>query len=97
MAHRISEIFLLQEQRVRLYDIFERAHETYLQTAPEFNGFPAYRQTVHEITQEFSRISQAVRSTEEMLREEERAELAQLVRLLQNEEKSKLQLVVNYT
>ena len=93
MGDRIGEIFFLQEQRVQLYDAFEHAHKAYLQTAPEFSGFPAYRQTVDEITREFTRISQSVRSIEASLHEEERSELAKLVRCLQNGEKKKLELV----
>jgi hypothetical protein len=64
-----------------------------LLTAPEFSGFPAYRQTVDEITREFTRISQSVRSIEATLHEEKRHELAKLVRCLQDEEKKKLELV----
>jgi hypothetical protein len=93
MGDRIGEIFRLQEQRVRLYDTFEQAHKAYLLTAPEFSGFPAYRQTVDEITREFTRISQSVRSIEATLHEEKRHELAKLVRCLQDEEKKKLELV----
>ena len=65
----------------------------YLGTSPEYD-FLTYRQVVHNCTEEFSRISKRVIAIEEQFQgAHHNDEIAKLIRKLQENEQTKLQLV----
>ncbi|XP_076307538.1 required for excision 1-B domain-containing protein-like [Tachypleus tridentatus] len=84
----------LQEERAHTYHLFQEAHKIYLKTAPQYD-FVRFRQLVHEITQEFKRISEGIISIEQRLKTEFKSSyLADIISQLQEEEKTKLELTV---
>uniref|UniRef100_A0A8C4QRJ9 Required for excision 1-B domain containing n=1 Tax=Eptatretus burgeri TaxID=7764 RepID=A0A8C4QRJ9_EPTBU len=87
-----QNLYALQEKRVAVYRKLERSHEVYLHSGPA-NGFPTFRQAVHEATEAFQKISHDVLS----LREEARDTwplLAVHMEQLQAAESEKLHLTV---
>ncbi|XP_077981638.1 required for excision 1-B domain-containing protein-like [Glandiceps talaboti] len=88
----IRKFYSLQEERVHTYIVFDGHHHEYLSGAPNYD-FPKYRQAVHEMTQEFSKISKDIIAIEEKLKNSHsRNDLAAIVRIVQDEEKNKLEL-----
>ncbi|XP_002734852.1 required for excision 1-B domain-containing protein-like [Saccoglossus kowalevskii] len=87
----VKKVFVLQEQRVHTYRVFDGHHQEYLKSAPNYD-FLKYRQYVHDVTQEFNRISLAIIEIQTQLKNCDKKELVGLIKLLQDEEKSKLEL-----
>ncbi|UYV78151.1 C19orf60 [Cordylochernes scorpioides] len=86
----LSTLFELQEERAYAYKLLDEGHKIYLSTAP-FHDFEAYQQVVHNVTQDFKRISGSVMELERNLREQH-PPLASLVSQLQCLEQRKLHL-----
>ncbi|XP_013784205.1 uncharacterized protein C19orf60 homolog [Limulus polyphemus] len=90
----LKQCYSLQEERAHTYHLFQEAHKIYLKTAPQYD-FIRFRQLVHEITQEFKRISERIVKFEQQLRTEFKSpHLADRLSQLQEEEKTKLELTV---
>ncbi|XP_038048462.1 required for excision 1-B domain-containing protein-like [Patiria miniata] len=91
-AQLIKELFSLQEERIKIYKQLDQAHIVYLDTSPDYD-FPVFRQVVHDCTEEFSRVSKRVIGIEEQFREAlHKTEIARLIRDVQENEQSKLEL-----
>ncbi|XP_022087914.1 uncharacterized protein C19orf60 homolog [Acanthaster planci] len=91
-AQLIKELFSLQEERIKIYQQLDQGHNVYLGTSPEYD-FLTYRQVVHDCTEEFSRISKRVITIEELFQGAfHNAEIAKLIRKIQENEQAKLQL-----
>lgn len=72
---------------------FARGHKIYLSTSPHYE-FDKFRALVHDITDEFKRISNEVVMIEKRMRSDfNDTVLADLVAHLQDDEKHKLELV----
>ncbi|XP_066297976.1 required for excision 1-B domain-containing protein-like [Branchiostoma lanceolatum] len=88
----IRKFYGLQEERIKVYRRFQEGFETYLDTSPNYD-FAPYRQLVHDVTQEFQRISSDVMAIRDRLRDDHnQVELVTLLENIQEEEKKKLQL-----
>ncbi|XP_054162293.1 required for excision 1-B domain-containing protein-like [Oppia nitens] len=87
----IQKIYLLHEERVDIYKLFEEGHNIYLDSAPNYN-FSKFRQLVNNITQEFKRISNSIIAIEKQLRFKGVFKIADIVTKLQDLEKTKLEL-----
>ena len=82
---------------INLYNLFaslnSRRHLEYLDTSPNYD-FLAYRQAVHECTEEFSRISKRIITIEEQFQGEfKNVEIARLIKNVQENEQRRLELV----
>eukprot|EP00058_Branchiostoma_floridae_P021333 XP_002606823.1 hypothetical protein BRAFLDRAFT_130450 [Branchiostoma floridae] len=92
----IREFYGLQEERIKVYRRFEEGFETYLNTSPNYD-FAPYRQLVHDVTQEFQRISSDVIAIRDRLRDDyNQVEVVKLLEKIQDEEKKKLQLTAEF-
>ncbi|OQR66412.1 hypothetical protein BIW11_14178 [Tropilaelaps mercedesae] len=80
----------LQEERAYTYNLFHEGHKLYLASGPNYD-FTQFRQLVHDVTQEFKRISEGVIAVEAKLRPVN-PKLAGVIQHLQEAEKAKLQL-----
>lgn len=88
----LKNLYDLQEERVFTYRLFDEGHKIYLNTAPHYN-FVRFRELVHEVTQDFKRISEEIIAIERRLRMEFACpHLANFVASLQEDEKLKLEL-----
>lgn len=94
VASEIRKFNLLQEQRVHTYRLFEEGHKIYLSTSPNYD-FPTFRQLVHDITQEFKRISADIIAIEKNLRSSGNAAVADTILAIQECEKKKLELTAH--
>ncbi|KAK2569807.1 Required for excision 1-B domain-containing protein [Acropora cervicornis] len=88
----IQRFFKLQEERVKVYQVFDSGFKEYLQTAPAYD-FPKYRQLVYNVTQTFNNLSAEVIDIESKLRESGQHSISNLVRKIQLKEKEKLEMV----
>ncbi|XP_067027992.1 required for excision 1-B domain-containing protein-like isoform X2 [Acropora muricata] len=87
----IQRFFKLQEERVKVYQVFDSGFKEYLQTAPAYD-FPKYRQLVYNVTQTFNNLSAEVIDIESKLRESGQHSISNLVRKIQLKEKEKLEM-----
>lgn len=87
----IQRFFKLQEERVKVYQVFDSGFKEYLQTAPAYD-FPKYRQLVYNVTQTFNNLSAEVIDIESNLRESGQHSISNLVRKIQLKEKEKLEM-----
>ncbi|XP_037792666.1 required for excision 1-B domain-containing protein-like [Penaeus monodon] len=94
VASEICKFNLLQEQRVHTYRLFEEGHKIYLSTSPNYD-FPTFRQLVHDVTQEFKRISVDIIAIEKNLRASGNAAVADTILAIQECEKKKLELTAH--
>lgn len=70
-----------------------RGHKAYLNTSPDYD-FEAYRQVVHDRTEDFKRISQRIISIETAFREEyQKVAVADCLKKIQEAEQDKLEKV----
>lgn len=69
-----------------------RGHKIYLSTGPNYD-FPTFRQLVHDVTQDFKRVSEGIIALEKRMRSEGHVAAANVVAALQDAEKRKLELV----
>ncbi|KAK2140368.1 hypothetical protein LSH36_1377g00006 [Paralvinella palmiformis] len=91
-ARLLKQFYLLQQERVETYKLFDQGHEAYLSGAPSYN-FPMYRQLVHEVTQAFKKISDEIISIDHRLEVEHgKIEVADFIKKIQEDEKTKLEL-----
>ncbi|XP_072018976.1 required for excision 1-B domain-containing protein-like [Amphiura filiformis] len=91
----LKEFYALQEERVKVYQDLDKGHADYLQTAPNYN-FVAYRQVVHNCTEEFNRISNRIIEIEKVFKDElGKSNLAGFIRNVQDGEKEKLELTAD--
>eukprot|EP01114_Cavostelium_apophysatum_P017201 TRINITY_DN5052_c0_g2_i1.p1 TRINITY_DN5052_c0_g2~~TRINITY_DN5052_c0_g2_i1.p1 ORF type:complete len:146 (-),score=42.53 TRINITY_DN5052_c0_g2_i1:205-642(-) len=91
MANEVIDQFLqLQTQRVAVYTRFHQIFKEYI----ENKDFSAYDEKVRHITAEFAQISKQIISTEQQLRDQHANSAANLIRLIQENEKEKLQLTI---
>ncbi|XP_069127474.1 required for excision 1-B domain-containing protein-like [Argopecten irradians] len=87
----MKRFYLLQEERVQTYQLFEEGFKAYLNGSPNYN-FNLYRQLVHEITETFNKISKDIISIIHQLQTvHNRVPLASLLRKVQDAEQSKLE------
>ncbi|XP_033737193.1 required for excision 1-B domain-containing protein-like [Pecten maximus] len=87
----MKRFYLLQEERVQTYQLFEEGFKAYLNGSPNYN-FNLYRQLVHEITDTFNKISQDIISIIHQLDTvHKRVPLANLLRKVQDAEQVKLE------
>jgi hypothetical protein len=84
------QIIRIQEERARNYHSFNSAFKSYL----ESKDVEAFNQTVRSATESMQSLSSQAREVEAGLTEEGQAELAQLVRCIQDNERVKLQLTL---
>lgn len=77
--------------KINFFVAFLRGHKIYLSTGPNYD-FIKFRQLVHEVTQEFKRISVEIIAIEKELRFYGFSNLADLIIQLQEEEKIKLEV-----
>ncbi|XP_067118415.1 required for excision 1-B domain-containing protein-like [Centruroides vittatus] len=88
----LKNFYDFQEERVFTYRLFDEGHKIYLGTAPHYD-FIRFRHLVHEVTQEFKRISEGIIAIEHRLRTEfDCPHLADFLANLQEDEKLKLEL-----
>lgn len=86
----------LQEERVGLYRYFEEGFLAYLKAAPNLS-FDAYKRLVHEISQEFKRISQLILCEKDALKTVHgRTDLSTLIDKVQEEESAKLEMTAAF-
>lgn len=91
-AYRLIKRFQqLQEERVHTYHLFNEGHKLYLGSGPDFE-FLRFQQLVHEVTQEFKRISEGIIAIEKQLRAGGHTKVSNFIKAIQEEEKNKLQL-----
>ncbi|KAK3869271.1 hypothetical protein Pcinc_025410 [Petrolisthes cinctipes] len=90
----IREFYQQQEERVHSYRLLEEGHKIYLSTGPNYD-FPTFRQLVHDVTQDFKRVSEGIIALEKRMRTEGHVAPANLVAKLQDAEKRKLELTVH--
>jgi len=83
----LRKLHSLQEERVHVYKLFDEGHKIYLSTAPNYD-FSQFRQLVHDVTQEFKRISNGIILIEKEIRCDY-PKLSDLISKLQLEEKNK--------
>ena len=69
-----------------------RGFRAYLSSAPHYD-FETYRKMVHNITEQFSNLSESIIEVETKLKENGRSNLADAIRKIQLKEKNKLELV----
>lgn len=86
----LKKLKALQEERAYTYNLFHEGHKLYLASGPNYN-FTKFRQLVHDVTQEFKRISEGVIALEAKLRPVN-PKLVRVIQHLQEAEKAKLQL-----
>ncbi|XP_076045131.1 required for excision 1-B domain-containing protein-like [Oratosquilla oratoria] len=84
----------LQEERVHTYRLFEEGHKIYLASQPNYE-FPKFRKLVHDVTEEFKRISEGIISIEKELRTSGNVAVADIVAHIQEYEKRKLELTAH--
>lgn len=89
----LKRFYLLQEERIQTYKLFEEGFQGYLKGKPNYN-FPLYRQLVHEITETFRKISKDIISMKEEFAKTYNLNLiAECLDKIQEHEKQKLKLV----
>ncbi|XP_042216225.1 required for excision 1-B domain-containing protein-like isoform X2 [Homarus americanus] len=88
MIHQFDQ---LQEERVHSYRLLEEGHKIYLSTGPNYD-FPMFRKLVHDVTQDFKRISEGIIVVEKALRTDGYTSAADIITSLQESEKKKLEL-----
>ncbi|XP_003744770.1 required for excision 1-B domain-containing protein isoform X2 [Galendromus occidentalis] len=90
VIYLLQKFKALQEERIYTYNVFHEGHKLYLASAPNYN-FPQFRQLVHDVTQEFRRISEGIIELEERIRPID-PKLASVIQHLQEAEKTKLRV-----
>ncbi|XP_071490966.1 required for excision 1-B domain-containing protein-like [Diadema antillarum] len=87
----LHEFYVLQEERIKVYRSLDEGHKTYLQTSPDYD-FQAYRQVVHNCTEEFNRISKRIIEIEDLFREKyQKGDIADCLKKVQEAERDKLE------
>ncbi|XP_063963185.1 required for excision 1-B domain-containing protein-like isoform X1 [Lytechinus pictus] len=87
----IHEFYSLQEERVRVYHLLDEGHTAYLGTSSDYD-FVAYRQIVHDRTEDFKRISQRIIGIETAFREQyQNVAIADCLKKVQEAEQDKLE------
>lgn len=87
----LHEFYSLQEERIKVYKLLDEGHKAYLNTSPDYD-FEAYRQVVHDRTEDFKRISQRIISIETAFREEyQKVAVADCLKKIQEAEQDKLE------
>lgn len=84
----------LQEERVHSYRLLEEGHKIYLSTEPNYD-FPTFRKLVHDVTQDFKRISEGIIAVEKALRTDGHTTIADIIAAVQESEKKKLELTTH--
>ncbi|KAG7172333.1 Required for excision 1-B domain-containing protein-like [Homarus americanus] len=79
MIHQFDQ---LQEERVHSYRLLEEGHKIYLSTGPNYD-FPMFRKLVHDVTQDFKRISEGIIVVEKALRTDGYTSAADIITSLQ--------------
>lgn len=93
-ASMIHQFDQLQEERVHSYRLLEEGHKIYLSTGPNYD-FPTFRKLVHEVTQDFKRISEGIIAIEKALRTDGHTSVADIMATIQESEKKKLELTAH--
>ncbi|XP_045584668.1 required for excision 1-B domain-containing protein-like [Procambarus clarkii] len=90
----IHQFDQLQEERVHSYRLLEEGHKIYLSTEPNYD-FPKFRKLVHEVTQDFKRVSEGIIAVEKALRTDNHITAADIIASIQKNEKRKLELTTH--
>ena len=91
LKEQLEEILEVQRQRAEVYSAFSSGFKEYLDTGTEAN----YRSLMAAMTSEFSSLSKRALAVESALKDElHRADIANIVRTVQNQERRKLELTL---
>lgn len=90
----VRQFIQLQEERAHTYRRLEEGHKVYLNSGPDYEFLP-FRQLVHNVTQDFQRISKNIITIENNLRTSGHDSFASIIASIQDCEKKKLEMTAH--
>ncbi|XP_019856090.1 PREDICTED: uncharacterized protein LOC109584700 [Amphimedon queenslandica] len=93
MSELARRIFYIQEERKALYGDLKRAQEDYVKSK---SSFELFQQSVAAATSSFTSLSQEMMKIEKIFTENDKNNVSELIKGIQEQEKEKLELSVQY-